>query len=45
MIEHGIDLADVKDILAHSDIRTTMRYAHPTPKRKLEAIAVLNSYT
>lgn len=44
LVERGIDLVVVKDILAHSDIKTTMRYAHPVPQRKLEAIQVLNSY-
>lgn len=44
LVENGIDLAVVQEILGHADISTTMRYAHPVPKRKLEAIAVLNSY-
>jgi len=44
LVEKGIDLLVVKDILGHSNIETTMRYAHPIPKRKSDAIAVLNSY-
>lgn len=44
LVESGIDLVVVQDILAHSNIQTTMRYAHPVPKRKLEAIQALNSY-
>lgn len=44
MTEMGIDLAVVQEILGHSDIKTTMRYAHPVPERKLKAIEVLNSY-
>ena len=40
----NIDLIVVKEILGHSKIDTTMRYAHAVPKRKLEAIEVLNSY-
>ena len=40
----NIDLIVVKEILGHSKIETTMRYAHAVPKRKLEAIEVLNSY-
>ena len=44
MVERGIDLVVVKEILDHSDINTTLRYAHPVPKRKLEAIKVLNDY-
>lgn len=44
LVEKGIDLLVVMEILGHSKIETTMRYAHPVPKRKLEAISVLNSY-
>jgi integrase len=44
LVEKGIDLLVVKDILGHAKIETTMRYSHPVPKRKLEAISVLNSY-
>ena len=45
LVEKGIDLRVVQEIMAHSTIVTTQRYMHPTPKRKLEAIEVLNSYT
>ncbi len=34
----------VQELLAHSNIQTTMRYAHPVPKRKLDAIQALDSY-
>lgn len=44
LVEKGIDLLVVKEILGHADVKTTMRYSHPVPKRKLEAIDVLNSY-
>lgn len=44
MVEKGIDLLVVKDILGHSNIETTMRYAHPVPKRKLEAVESLSSF-
>ena len=44
LVEKNIDLVVVKEILGHADIQTTMRYAHAVPKRKLEAIEVLNSY-
>ena len=32
LVEKGIDLLVVKEILGHSNIETTMRYAHPVPK-------------
>lgn len=44
MTEMGIDLAVVQEILGHSDIKTTMRYAHPVPERKLKAIEALDNY-
>lgn len=45
MVAKGIDLLVVKDILGHTMIETTMRYAHPVPERKKAAIEILNSYT
>lgn len=44
MVEKGIPLPVVKEIAGHSKIETTMRYTHTSPKQKVEAIAVLNSY-
>lgn len=44
LVERNIDIRVVQELLAHSSINTTQRYMHPTPKRKLEAIEVLNSY-
>lgn len=40
LVEKGIDLLVVMDILGHSKIETTMRYLHPIPKRKSDAISV-----
>ena len=45
LAESNIDLVVVKEILGHADIQTTMRYAHAVPKRKQDAISVLNSYS
>lgn len=44
LVERGVDIRTVQEIMAHSSIVTTQRYMHPTPQRKLEAINVLNSY-
>ncbi len=43
MVMGGVDLVTVKEILGHSRIEMTMRYAHPTPENKRKAIAVLES--
>jgi len=45
LVEKNIDLFVVQDILGHSKITTTQRYAHPVPQRKLDAVEILNSYT
>lgn len=44
LVESGMDLLIVQEILGHAKIETTMRYAHPVPERKLTAINKLNSY-
>jgi len=39
----GVDLVAVKDLMGHADVTTTMRYAHPTPETKRNAVNVLLS--
>ena len=41
MVAVGIDLVTVKEILGHANIKTTMRYAHPTPENKRKAVNAL----
>ena len=41
MVTGGVDLVTVKEILGHSSIEQTMRYAHPTPENKRKAVNVL----
>jgi integrase len=41
MVMSGVDLATVKEILGHSSIEMTMRYAHPTSEGKLNAVKAL----
>jgi len=44
MIEKGANIVAVSKILGHSDIQTTMRYAHPddTLKDAVEMLAISN---
>lgn len=44
MVTAGIDLAVIQEILGHASIQTTMRYAHPVPERKKQAIDILSSF-
>lgn len=43
MVMGGIDLVTVSQILGHSTIQMTMKYAHPTPENKRRAVSVLAS--
>jgi integrase len=43
MVDRGIDLVTVAEIAGHKDIKTTMRYCHPTNEKKLQAIEVLST--
>ena len=45
LVEKGIDLIVVQELLGHSNITTTQRYAHPVPERKQQAINILNNYS
>jgi len=40
----GVDLPTLKELMGHSDISTTMRYIHPTPEHKLEALKKLEKF-
>lgn len=40
----GVDLPTLKELMGHADISTTMRYVHPTPQHKQEAVKKLERY-
>ena len=41
LLDKGVDLKTVQDLMGHSHIRTTERYLHTTDDRKVEAIGRL----
>jgi len=43
MLDLGVDIVTVKEILGHSDLKTTLRYAHSKPANKVAAIEKLCS--
>lgn len=44
MVGAGVSITMVKDILGHSDIHTTMRYAHAITEHSLDAVEALSNY-
>lgn len=40
----GVDLPTLKELMGHSHISLTMRYVHPTPQHKRDAIAKLSQF-
>jgi len=45
LIMNGVDIVTVKELLGHSEITTTMRYAHLMPNHKMWAVNKLKSIT
>lgn len=41
LVQHGVSIKAVQELLGHGDITTTMRYAHLAPGIKDEAVATL----
>jgi integrase len=40
----GVDLATLKELMGHTSITTTMRYVHPTPEHKRQAMEKLEQF-
>jgi len=43
LAQHSVSITIVKELLGHSDIRTTMRYSHLSSSATREAVKLLNS--
>ena len=43
LIEKGADIITIRDLLGHSSVRVTERYAHSQDKRKIEAVNCLGN--
>lgn len=44
LVAKGVDLQTVKEIMAHSDIKTTQRYLHPVKENIKKAVDILDKF-
>lgn len=42
LVQHGVPLNTVRDLLGHSSVGMSLRYAHLAPDQRREAVAKLN---
>ncbi|MDA2920346.1 site-specific integrase [Desulfobacterota bacterium AH_259_B03_O07] len=38
----GVDIATIKELMGHKDVKMTMRYSHPIPDHKRKAVELVN---
>ncbi len=43
LVMNGVDPVTVKELMGHSSIQMTMRYSHPTPEHKVQAVESLDA--
>jgi len=41
----GVDIRTIQELMGHKDIKMTMRYSHPTPEHKKNAVKMLDQVT
>ena len=41
----GVDIATIKELMGHKDVKMTMRYSHPTPDHKKQAVELIKLKT
>ena len=42
---NGVDIVTVAELMGHKDLSMTMRYSHPSPEHKINAISKLSAIT